>query len=538
LSAEDSLDPMATVGLFDLTVGSPGFGTRIPFQLRPRDDSIVGQGPSYVLVLFPSIPLQPGGRYGVVVTRRALATSGEPFNPSPFFRSATSNPVQDESEEITRARPMVQEVLAAIASSSSPLPIQVQDVALALRVSVRSTDSIPADALAMKQQIASRPPPAFEITRQSQLGNSVVLEGTWEAPNWRGGSSFLVRDENGVPRITGQVQVPFLVRIPLLSGSQRPALTMYQHGNPGSPDEILNLHYLIDSGFAVAGFQDTLNREVGQNIDDQIFNLFGILLLSGRIPDYYSQTLGEQLAFLRVLEQLRSLDVLPVGSPDGIPDLDPDAPLTYLGVSQGAIHGQALLPYAAEIRAAALVTGGSRLAETLFHQDITRFESVSGFLDLLPAFVPNISAQDVWVGLSIFQMRFDRQDAHNHAAFLYRNRIPVLGSIRRPSVLVIEGINDSAIPNNATRSLAWTAGPLPHLRPVFEAVPGLEPTDGPVEANIDSETTGAYVQYFCGSFEGHFCGQSQSEPLQVAFFHSAVDGPVPRLVGPAADSGR
>ena len=39
-----------------------------------------------------------------------------------------------------------------------------------------------------------------------------------------------------------------------------------------------------------------------------------------------------------------------------------------------------------------------------------------------------------------------------------------LALTRKPSVLIIEGVNDWSVPNNATRSLAWTIGPIPTPR--------------------------------------------------------------------------
>src|SRR5262249_42896175 len=39
LTPAASLDPLATVGLFDLTDGAPTFGQRVPFRLTPRSDT-------------------------------------------------------------------------------------------------------------------------------------------------------------------------------------------------------------------------------------------------------------------------------------------------------------------------------------------------------------------------------------------------------------------------------------------------------------------------------------------------------------------
>ena len=249
------------------------------------------------------------------------------------------------------------------------------------------------------------------------------------------------------------------------------------------------------------------------------------------------------MAFLRVIEQLGSLDGVPLPDGDGVPDLDLEAPLTYVGISMGSVHGSAFLTYAPEIKAAALVVGAQRQAEQYFNGG----DFIDSFPSALRALLPNVTPTDFWVGLSIFQMIFDHQDAHQHAAFLYRNRLEVAGTTRKASVLFQEGVGDSTVPSNVTRSLAWTFGPIPHLEPVWDPTPILEPITGPVVANIDPETTAAFYQFVPAGIpgiaptpgcenepEGHFCPQDAPEAqLQRALFlRSAVEEAVPTIVDP------
>src|SRR5262249_35849353 len=159
------------------------------------------------------------------------------------------------------------------------------------------------------------------------------------------------------------------------------------------------------------------------------------ILTNGQVPDFWTETRGEMLAFLRMFDGLGTLDVLPVGAPDGVPELDVDAPRVYLGISEGANNGQGFLPYAPEIRAGALVAGGARLGEVLLPQGTALFLTVLG-----PLF-PSLTPTDLWVGVALFQTIYDRQDPHNHVQYLYRNRLPVAGITRKPSVLALEGLN-------------------------------------------------------------------------------------------------
>jgi hypothetical protein len=274
----------------------------------------------------------------------------------------------------------------------------------------------------------------------------------------------------------------------------------------------------------------------------QLVGIFGTILYTHHLPDFWVETYGEQIAFLRALESLAALDLLPVGSPDGAPELDLAQPLVYRGVSQGSAHGQAFLVYAPEIKAASLLTGAFRFAEGLFLQDSTDPLGTGSFLSFISQQIPNARPPDVWVGFSLFQMLFDRQDGHNHARFLYRDPLPIDGTTQKASVLVVEGLDDSFVPNNATRSLAWQLGPIPHLAPILRDVSYLTNVSGTLVGNVDADTTAAFVQYAPAGLpdlppspgcepwvEGHYCGQIGSGPQQIDFFLSALGAGPPSI---------
>src|SRR6185295_15529772 len=229
---------------------------------------------------------------------------------------------------------------------------------------------------------------------------------------------------------------------------------------------------------------------------------------------------------------LANLDVLPLGAPDGVPDLDVAAPLTYHGISEGANNGQGLLAYTPEIRAAALVVGGSRLTETLIHQQADQL------LLQLPLVFPNLTPVDIWVGFSLFQADFDVQDNQNHVPFVYRDKLPLAGGDHRASVLLLEGLDDSLVPNHATNSMAWSFGPVPHVEPVQRDTVVLSTVTAPLTANIDAETTAGFYQYVpaghglpatpsCAQVnqtEGHFCPQVATESIlqRTTFLQTAL----------------
>jgi hypothetical protein len=571
----ESLDPMASVGLFDVTPGSPTYGSRIPFRLDVRTDTAWGRV-SHSLLLFPSIALEPGRRYGVVVTRRARVDRHRPFDASPFFRAARdAPPLPDEPAAVRRVRELADDVLTAVASAANP-PIPREDVALALRFTVRHTDDIPADLLAIKEDILAGPPPAVTVARVEgesadalARGSDVaaVVRGTWAAPDWRDDGIQLSRDPaTDRPRRTRTRPVGFVLALPAAAREGPVPVVMYQHGNPGSAEEDVlpqARQALARAGFAVIGFTDILNREVSppgkgerKRAYDQIFHIMGQLLLLQRIPDYFVQTNAEQLAFLRAIEVLAAIPQFTVGGPDA-PDgetlfgIDGSKPLTYVGVSEGANHAPAFLAFAPEVRAAALVAGGRRFVEVLVHQ---RPEAILaplaglGFEQLRPT--------DIWVMLALFQTIFDPQDAHNFAPYVYRKPFEVAGTRRRASILLTEGLDDSAVPNHVTDALAWALGPIPQLAPAPRRVPTLQLAESPVVGNIDSRTTAAFHQFVpqgvaeiaptpgCSSpplspksaSEGHYCVQNAAEALlqRLVFLETALTDEAPLIVNPLA----
>jgi hypothetical protein len=445
----------------------------------------------------------------------------------------------------------------------------------------------------MKRHVLAAPPPALTIDDADPDAVvadpadhvAALVRGTWAAPEWRDGLA-LAREPSGALAEPTSRPACFRLALPEAALSGPVPVVMYQHGNPGqSETEVFSnaRRFLAEAGYAVIGFTDILNREVAPPDTDpgpacigfetpngssesrltaQVFSIVLNLLSEQRLSDYWSQTLGEQLAFVRMIQGLADLDVLPVGAPDGVPDLDPSQ-LLYMGISEGANNGQAFVAYAPEVRAAALVVGGARLGETLIHQQ------AESFLATLPVLFPSLSPGDIWTGLALFQVDFDRQDKHNHGRFVFRRPIEVPTSCpdlatclapdycetpgactaTKPNLLLTEGLDDSLVPNHATESAAWQLGPIPHLAPVQRAVPFLRVKHGPIEANIDPLTTAAFYQYVpngvpgipitpgCqspplserSSNEGHYCAQSavESRAQRLLFFRSAL-GPVRR----------
>jgi len=558
LDPTESLDPMASIGLFDLNRGSESYGQRIPFDvhIRAARRSIAPTEPlQHALVLFPSIALTPGGSYGLIVTRRAQVDPSRPFEPSSFTSAALADPTPGEASELSLVRPLAREAVDVVTEQGNP-PIPSDDVAFSLRFSVRSTDSFKTIPLKMKEDVLNMPAPVPRVTRVEPgfAPWAAFVYAEWDAPNWRGGVE-LVLGPDGRPVVTQNRPVEFVIGIPDAAQNAPVPVTMYQHGSgSGASEQIYYTSiYLAGAGFAVAGFTDNIHREISYDSVEQNTAALTHLLLNGRVPDYWIETTGEQLSFVRMLSELcnTGCDFVPFGAPDGQPDFDLSQPLTYVGISEGSNKGQALMPYAPEIAAGALVTGGLRGAEIFFFQDpVGPGGNGTGYLDTINNFYSAITPVDLWVGLGLFQLGFDYQDPQNHAAFMYANPVEVAGTTRKPSVMIQEGLIDSLIPRNCTRGLAQTMGLVPVVAPVKDPVPYLPVATPPLTGNLASGTaTAGMIQYVAqGALpgvppdlgcefetEGHYCGQIADAAIQqrLQFFQTALTDPVPTIFGPS-----
>lgn len=553
---EDSLDPLATVGLFSISPGSPSYGARVPFRLHARSDgTTLYPQLQHALILNPAIPLEPAGRYAVVVSRRVLGSNGVAFGKSPFYQQALGSPQPGESSAVARVRELSRDVFTALQDAALP-PLPPEDVALALPFTVRTVDVFKGDMLALKDRVLADPAPAFQITNVSPGGGAglaAIVSGVWTAPTWLDGLK-LRRDGARRPVRAGSVSISFTLALPEAALAGPVPITMVQHGNPDSSGGAVarEARHLAEAGFAAIGFDDAMRRKLGASPITQVTAMFQAAIFGGQTVDVFFETYGQQMAFLRLIEQLGNLDVLPVGAPDGVPDLDPAAPLTYLGISFGSVHAQAFLPYAPEIRAAAMVAGAGVFMERLLYQDTSEPPSVRpNLIRNFELALPTTRPLDLWSAIALAQVAYDPQEGAHHARFLYRDPVEVAGTTRKPSILLIEGHGDRLISANSTSALAWLLGPLPQAgTPLPRSFLG-PVTNEDLVANVDAGTTAGLVQWVpsgvdgvppsigCKSVsEGHFCAQLSSESVRQRqiFFRSAVDDPAPRIVNPARDA--
>ncbi|MCG8587876.1 MAG: Ig-like domain-containing protein, partial [Proteobacteria bacterium] len=73
VSLLESVDPAAPIALFDLDREAETGPARVAYRVELRDDTTAVGRRGHTLLLFPAVSLRPGGRYGLVLTRRVYA---------------------------------------------------------------------------------------------------------------------------------------------------------------------------------------------------------------------------------------------------------------------------------------------------------------------------------------------------------------------------------------------------------------------------------------------------------------------------------
>lgn len=538
----DSLDPAGALLLFDMDPQSPRYGEPVPFTARARRDRALDGTAQHSVLLFPARELRAGGRYALAVTRR-LRVAGRPehsFGPSPFFQALLAPPAPGEPAEQARARERLAPVLRFLAEAPA-LPIPPEDLALALSISIRSERFDPSDWVAIKEQALASDPPAFEVEEESVLDGDRVVRGVVRLPSYlEPDLSEVVRDPSGAPLAVDEEAVPFVLRIPGAAARPMP-IVIYQHGSPGSPEEINEPanRFLLEAGYALIGIADFANRRFGANPAALSLGMLLGVGGTGHIPLAQLQTHADLMGLLRAIQ----------GMGAAFPEIDTGR-IFYRGVSFGAHHALGFLPFAPELTAAVAVVGGGRFFENVLH-GIDRFGTLGGLQVLLPDAEPRL----LLVGFAALQNDADRDDPQYLARHLYRAPLEVAGQSDRdpPSLLWIEGVGDRVVSNTATRAAAHELG-LPQVEPVEERASSAPPRPAPLRGNLGEGRTGGHFQYRPLStpsclaaleFEGHFCAQRATEAAAqtLHFFETAAAGsaeivsPLPRHQDSKRDAG-
>ena len=443
--------------------------------------------PDFTLVAQPARPLRPGTRYLFAVTRQLHPEGG-----GELARSAASEALLAGQAEGAYG----DEVREALTVLEQSVGISRDEVVLATTF---TTASVLDELVATAERARAAPPPAMlePFTVETELGadKRVRFRAVYAAPEYRREKpDGKWQIEAGLP--VAQADVGLEVFLAFADGTvsgPRPVV-LYAHGLGGDKDGSWGTaERLAELGAAVFAID---SPEHGSRSDDpgselaSVFGFFGIDAESqsfdiGRARDNFRQMASDQLELVRFIESLGDLDLLPVGAPDGVPDLDVSH-LLYIGHSFGSVQGPTLMALAPEVKQSVWNVGGDGLMMLL--------RDSSTFSILVDALRPP-GTPDGALGrfFAIAQAIVDPGDPINFARFGTEEALPGVEGWSPRDVLLQEVVDDAIVPNSTSEALARAAG-LELVDPLV-AVSGLPTSTAPRTGNLASGATGVLYQF-------------------------------------------
>jgi len=346
----------------------------------------------------------------------------------------------------------------------------------------------------------------FEDLGSNGAGCDLTVVGTPD------GLPDVVDIDPGTPGVLDMSEVPVSLAVP--TGSP-PAggwpVIIVQHGLGGHRSTTLSFaEGAAAAGFAVIGIDavdhglrwdetDAVLNFAGGAGSDGIpdgslgsavnFGFFEAFSNMGAIRDNFRQTYTD----IMMLSRLLSLDAF-----DTVPGVDLDGGnIYYIGLSLGGLVGAGATPYSPEMRAVLLDAPGGQLSTELFLNSTIgsgAFALLQGIFTLDP---DNVNADYTFFS-ALTQHLLDAGDGAVSAPHYFEDPFPT--PMRAMNVIVLEDMNDSVVPNQATEAIAVAAGFEmfdPHIQNLVETARALPvvSTTGFVEANVNSgANTAAVVQ--------------------------------------------
>ncbi len=343
-------------------------------------------------------------------------------------------------------------------------------------------DEAPALRALADDLVAQGPTWATPPACTAQTSGGLSCQGTARVVDARDADGAVRRGEQAT-----QYEVPVRFWMDDQRGPDAP-LTQYGHGMNGGAsngggrvrDRIVgDLGHVLFATDALAHS----DHPTAKGGDLEALDFLGIdlsvpVIDGNRLRGNFVQTVLDRVQVLDLVRRTPDIDG------DGSVDFDPDR-IGYWGVSLGGLLGPGLLALSDDVDAAVLSVGGGHLI---------KFALGSEQVALIQPLLVDLAGSDANLQrlLIVAQTAADPADPAVFAAHVLHDR---LGPVDvGPDVLLPVSIYDNTVPPVTGRALA-RAFPLPHVGPVFDAVPPL-PTDTalPTSANVDGTTAG-YFQY-------------------------------------------
>lgn len=539
LGFSKEIDPLGSeraMALVDIDDTSPARGRVMPLvtvYYTTTDSDATTQ--DFTLLAHPAEPLRPRTRYAFVVGEGIKAMSGVAISATEETRallrgegaSGASGGWENEyAESVRRALPLVEQATGRAPSS----------LVLATVFTTETVRDV-MEATAIDRRAAPVPRLAAPFTVQ-QMGTApdarVRFVARYDAPEFRRpkpNGTWDVAGEKPTVQATAMLET-YLVFSDATRSGPRP-IVIFGHGLGDDKDGTWGTaERLAELGVAVIGIDapehgsrsDPPTKDGKSNLFQSVTGFFAAdpdtkTFDLEKVRDNFRQMAFDQLELVRFIQSLATLDLLPVGAPDGVPDLDVTK-ILYLGHSFGSVLGPTVGALAPEIRAACWNVGGDGL--TTLIRDSGLF---SLFIDAFRP--PGTPKADVAKFFAITQAIIDPGDPANYARFATLEPMNGVPGWRAKDVLLQEVKEDRIVPNTSTEVLARALG-LVQVGPITHDVPSMTRVGAPVTGNLPSGATGGLVQFEMANgtiaSHGDLIFSPEAKKQYVEFFRTALVG--------------
>lgn len=463
-------------------------------ELDVRPDSIDDR----ILILRPMERMENGRRY-VVVLRDLEHPDGTRVEVPANFQKLRSGNTKGDPKLERLGRYFDSYVFPVIESAD----VNRSDVLLAWDFTTETEESVAGDMYAIRADAIARMeanPPGVRVTSVRPVedraavafeingvltGVPLYMKHPDSATNpavrdWAAGTR-IHRGEDGKPAYNGDVEVPFIIRVPqsvVDPERTRPVrMIQYGHGFFGGRDEL--------RASSVDRFSSDLRTVVmavdwwGMASEDAvsvIANIFNGVTDTMTFTDRTHQGMVNFIASTYAAKgALLEVDELRV---DDEPIYDPNQ-IYYYGISQGHILGGTYVALAPHIDKAVFSVGGANYAFMMsrarpFLQFLAPIETQVGWGDR----DGKAEAQRV---VHLLQSAMDRIDPITYAPRLRTNTLP--NSPAKREVLLQIGIGDAQV-SPLSAHMHARAMDVPHLLPAPRPIYGLVSSEGPLESAI------------------------------------------------------
>lgn len=428
-----SLDEGSTLIVLDLDTGE-----RVPAWAElDQDDHAPGEAPLFIV---PAIALAEGHQH-VVALRDLVSIDGEPIASDAAYVDLLQSG---------------DELAARITSGLASQGLDAAEMTIAWTFTVASADSLSARLRHMwsetSTEIGDGAVP-FEITSAEASGAGIVINGTFETPNYLtgDGSTGSVMnndgDPDGIPTRNGTLTTEFVCTMPAAASADSPApVVLYGHGLLGSRGEALG----IGSVGATAGIGFCAIDWIGMSTGDvaTVIGALGELSVFRTQPDRMQQGHLAWLVLGRLLASENGFVTDPAfQDATGGGTIAHDR-LSFLGASQGGILGGAPSALASDWTQVILAVPG--LGYNLL---LPRSIDFDEFSPLFEGSYPE--PLDRAIAREMMEMLWDRGENAGWSQHLTTD--PYDGAPEK-NVLILAAFGDHQVANVSTDKLARTLG--------------------------------------------------------------------------------